>query len=177
MKFIKSYENHNNINESVIMVGDGVYRVKAGVDITQSVINSYVKKVKTETGKDLRQYYSDMEIAEELVKLSTANASDVENIDSRAMIGGQAQAQTQAQVQTQDEVQVQTQDDVQAQAQVQTQDEFDDEFIDNDGQGQAQAQVQTQADESQEEVEDEFEDTQAEDEEEEDLDNLDDLPL
>ena len=33
------------------------------VDIPQSLINSYVKKVKDSTGKNLRQFFGDVEIA------------------------------------------------------------------------------------------------------------------
>lgn len=180
MKFLRNYDDYNKINESTFMVGDGVYRVKSSVDVNQSVINAYVKKVKSETGKDLRQYYSDIEIAEELVKLSTSRATEIENVDARAMIGAQAQPQAQPQVQPQ----------VQPQAQPEPQAQFDGEFIEEEEKEDAQAQSQdevenTESEESEDaqaEVEGEFEDAQAEDSEEEDseeedLDSLDDLPL
>ena len=67
------------------------------IDIPQSLINSYVKKVKDTTGKNLRQFFGDVDIAEEIVKYINMNNLDVEKIPGGALMGGQEQAQTQVQ--------------------------------------------------------------------------------
>ena len=106
------------IKESVISVGD-LYKVRSMVDIPQSLINSYVKKVKDTTGKNLRQFFGDVEIAEELVKHITTTGLDIDKIDGSALMGGaQGQGQTTAQTTTeQPQVQVDTQAETQPVAQ------------------------------------------------------------
>ena len=135
MKHIRTFESHRTvkanlksinpsifedlIKESVISVGD-LYKVRSMVDIPQSLINSYVKKVKDTTGKNLRQFFGDVEIAEELVKHITTTGLDIDKIDGSALMGGaQGQGQTTAQTTTeQPQVQVDTQAETQpAQAQ------------------------------------------------------------
>ena len=135
MKHIRTFESHRTvkanlksvnpsifedlIKESVISVGD-LYKVRSMVDIPQSLINSYVKKVKDTTGKNLRQFFGDVEIAEELVKHITTTGLDIDKIDGSALMGGaQGQVQTTAQTTTeQPQVQVDTQAETQpAQAQ------------------------------------------------------------
>ena len=113
MKYIRTFESHRTvkanlksinpsifgdlIKESVISVGD-LYKVRSMVDIPQSLINSYVKKVKDTTGKNLRQFFGDVEIAEELVKHITTTGLDIDKIDGSALMGGaQGQGQTTAQ--------------------------------------------------------------------------------
>jgi len=63
MKHIRTFEKYRLknrryeiIKESVIQVND-VYKVKTMIDIPQSLINAYVKKVKDTTGKNLRQFF------------------------------------------------------------------------------------------------------------------------
>ena len=115
MKHIRTFDSYKDVkkklasvdpeiftqamNESVLQVGD-LYKVRSMVDIPQSLINSYVKKVKDTTGKNLRQFFGDVEIAEELLKFITVSGLDVEKIPGNALMGGsQAQAQgTQVQV-------------------------------------------------------------------------------
>ena len=115
MKHIRTFDSYKDVkkklasvdpeiftqamNESVLQVGD-LYKVRSMVDIPQSLINSYVKKVKDTTGKNLRQFFGDVEIAEELLKFITISNLDVEKIPGNALMGGsQAQAQgTQVQV-------------------------------------------------------------------------------
>jgi hypothetical protein len=58
-------------------------------------LNSYVKKVKDLSGTNLRQYFGDVDIAEELVKYVTASGIDSEKIPANALIGGSAQGQAQ----------------------------------------------------------------------------------
>ena len=129
------------VKESVMNVGD-IYKVRSTVDIPQSLINAYVKKVKDTTGKNMRQFYGDVEIAEELVKYITTNGLDIEKIAGNALMGGQSQAQGQGQ--TQPQVQVETQAETQV-----------------DPQAQPQAQPQVQSQEGQGQEGQEFEEPQA----------------
>ena len=146
MKHVKAFEKfriqknrEEIIKESVFQVND-LYKVKTMIDMPQSLINAYVKKVKDTTGKNLRQFFGDVDIAEEIVKYVTTNFLDVDKIPGGAIMGGQTQAQTQGQGQ----VQVQTEGQPQGQAQTEPQ-----------AQGQAQAPAQGQASEG------EFEEPQA----------------
>lgn len=124
MKHVRNYEKfrvkknrEDIIKESVLQVND-IYKVKAMIDIPQSLINSYVKKVKETTGKNLKTFFGDVDIAEEIVKWVTMNGMDVEKIPGGALMGGQTQAQAQPQAQPQTEVQPQAQPEpVQTQAQ------------------------------------------------------------
>ena len=159
MKHIRTFENYRTkskreeiIKESVFQVND-IYKVKTMIDIPQSLINAYVKKVKDTTGKNLRQFFGDVDIAEEIVKYINMNNLDVEKIPGGALMGGQAQAQStqvqpeaQTQPQAQVEAQPQTQTEVQPQAQVEAQ---------------PQAQVQTEAQPQAQSQGEEFEEPQA----------------
>lgn len=145
MKHVKKFESfrikknrEEIIRESVLQVND-IYKVKTMIDIPQSFINAYVKKVKDTTGKNLRQFFGDVDIAEEVIKYVTLNFVDVDKIPGGAIMGGQTQAQTQAQGQPQ--VQVQTEPQAQMQPQVQAQPEGQaqgGEFEEPQGQSQAQ---------------------------------------
>ena len=73
MKHIRKFENYQTkkrrdeaIKEAVMTVND-IYRVNTMIDIPQSLINAYVKKVKDTTGKNLKQLFGDVVIAEEIV--------------------------------------------------------------------------------------------------------------
>ena len=193
MKHIRTYENYRVrknreeiIKESVLQVND-IYKVKTMIDIPQSLINAYVKKVKETTGKNLRQFFGDVDIAEEIVKYINMNNLDVEKIPGGAIMGGQAQAQTgdgqtqiqtdpQAQMQVQPEAQMQAQPEMQAQPQVQTEpqaqlqvqpeaqmqvqpegEEFEEPQVQLQPQAQPQSQTQEEPEEGQEELEDEEE--------------------
>jgi hypothetical protein len=148
MKHVRKFESfrikknrEEIIKESVLQVND-IYKVKTMIDIPQSLINAYVKKVKDTTGKNLRQFFGDVDIAEEIIKYVTLNFVDVDKIPGGAIMGGQTQAQTQGQGQ----VQVQTEPQAQAEPQAQTQ---------GQAEPQAQAPAQGQAPEG------EFEEPQA----------------
>ena len=151
MKHIRTFENYRTkskreeiIKESVFQVND-IYKVKTMIDIPQSLINAYVKKVKDTTGKNLRQFFGDVDIAEEIVKYINMNNLDVEKIPGGALMGGQAQAQS-TQVQPEAQTQPQAQTEVQPQAQVEAQ---------------PQAQVQTEAQPQAQAQGEEFEEPQA----------------
>ena len=117
MKHIRTFESYRIrknreeiIKESVLQIND-IYKVKTMIDIPQSLINAYVKKVKDTTGKNLRQFFGDVDIAEEIVKYINMNNLDVEKLPGNALMGG-AQGQTQGQGQTQ----VDTEGEAQTQA-------------------------------------------------------------
>lgn len=145
MKHIRTFENYRVrknreeiIKESVLQVND-IYKVKTMIDIPQSLINAYVKKVKDNTGKNLRQFFGDVDIAEEIIKYINLNNLDVDKIPAGALMGG-AQGQGQAQPQGEPQAQVQTE----PQAQAQPQGEFEEPQAQAQPQSQGQAQPQAQ---------------------------------
>lgn len=164
MKHIRTYENYRIkknreeiIKESVLQVND-IYKVKTMIDIPQSLINAYVKKVKDTTGKNLRTFFGDVDIAEEIVKFINMDNLDVDKIPGGALMGGgqsqtQTQPEAQPQVQVEAQPQAQTQEAPQAQAQPAQTEEApaqaqeapaQGEFEEPQSQGQAQPQGQAQ---------------------------------
>jgi hypothetical protein len=185
MKHLRKFEKYTNlrkkdqiIKESVLQVND-IYKVRTFIDIPQSLINAYVKKVKDTTGKNLRQFFGDVDIAEEVVKYINTNFLNVDQIPAGALMGDaqaqggetqvpseaqapQAQAQPQAQPQAQAQP-VQTQPQAQAEAQPQS----EAQPVQAQPQAQAQPQVQVQAEaQPQGQGEGEFEEVAEEGEEE-----------
>ena len=163
------------IQESVMQVGD-IYKVKAIVDIPKSLINQVIKKVKDESGKDLRNFYGDQDIAEEVIKYINQTFINADSIPTAALVGGEApkaqgQAVAQAPVQGQAQAQVQVAP-VQAQAQAapvdgaQAQVQVSTEPVEG-AQAQAQAAPQAQAQAAPARGQDEFEEVGEEGEEEE----------
>jgi len=158
MKHIKKFESYrirkrrdDIIKESVLQVND-IYKVRTLIDMPQSLINAYVKKVKDSTGKNLRQFFGDVDIAEEIVKWVTLNFINVDQIPAGALTGdgqaqpqqGQMQAQPiQGQAQTQGQGQGQAQaQPIQGQAQTQGQGQAQAQPVQGQTQGQGQAQAQ-----------------------------------
>jgi len=127
------------VNESVLQVDD-TYKVRVIVDVKKSFVNSYIKKVTDNTQKNLRDFYSDMDIVEELVKNVVETGMNVDQIPATLLVGGsQNKPQAQGQAQPAQAAQVQTEpaadfEEVQAPAQGQAPVE-----------GQAQAPAQGQA--------------------------------
>jgi hypothetical protein len=132
------------VDEMVEIIND-TFRVSLDVDVPKSLINAYIKKVKDETNKDIRQTKAEAALAEQLVAYVNQNYLVIENLpvdmvastDNKA-VQGQIQdelPQLQDEVPVQDGSQVQVsqpQDDGQIQVQTQTQ----------PGQGQAQIAAQ-----------------------------------
>lgn len=197
MKHIKTFENYRIkknreeiIKEAVLQVND-IYKVRTMIDIPQSLINSYAKKVKDSAGKNLRQFFGDVDIAEEIVKYITLNGLDVDKIPANALMGGgQTQPQTQGQgiegeqpIQSQAPVQAQApvaQAPAQGQPQVQTQVEPTQGQAQTQDQAPAQGQAQAPAQQTQGQP-GEFEEPQGqggqEEEEEEEEEGEEELPL
>lgn len=176
MKHLRKFEKYTNlrkkdqiIKESVLQVND-IYKVRTFIDIPQSLINAYVKKVKDTTGKNLRQFFGDVDIAEEVVKYINTNFLNVDQIPAGALMGdaqsqGETQIDSQPQAQAQP-AQAQTEDQPQAQApQAQAQPVQAQPQTQPQTQAEAQPQVQVQA-ESQPQGQGEFEEVAEEGEEE-----------
>ena len=144
MKHIRKFENYQTkkrrdeaIKEAVMTVND-IYRVNTMIDIPQSLINAYVKKVKDTTGKNLKQLFGDVVIAEEIVKFIAQNYLNVDQLPAGALTGdAQIQSQGQGQIQGQAQMQTQPQGQPEGQGQSQVQ-------VQTQGQGQAQGQAQGQ---------------------------------
>ena len=141
MKHLRKFEKYTInrkkeeiIKESVLQVND-IYKVRTFIDIPQSLVNAYVKKVKDTTGKNLRQFFGDVDVAEEIVKYINTNFLNVDQIPAGALMGD-AQSQVEGQPQAQPEAQVQPQAQPEAQVQPQSQPE---------AQPQSQVQVQAEA--------------------------------
>ena len=122
MKHIRKFESYKTIKrreeiikESVLQVND-IYKVRTLIDIPQSLVNAYVKKVKDTTGKNLRQFFGDVDLAEEIVKYVTLNFINVDQVPAGALTGD-AQVAPDAQAQGQMAPQAQAQPAPQAQAQ------------------------------------------------------------
>ena len=189
MKYVKQFESYkaekglNDIIKEAVMQVDDISKVRAIVDIPQSLINNVVKKSKEASGKNIRQFYSDNDIAEEIVKHIVGTYANIDHISTVPFVGGessqtQPQGQVQPQVQTQPQAQAQPQAQPQAQVQVQTQPQAQ---MQDQPQAQSQgempqAQIQTQSDDDFEEVND---DESQEEEERDELegDGDEDLPI
>jgi len=94
MKHLRKFEKYTTdrkqleiIKESVLQVND-IYKVRTFVEIPQSLINSYVKKVKDTAGKNLRQIFGDVDIAEEIVKYVNTNYTNIDKLPADALMGG-----------------------------------------------------------------------------------------
>jgi len=152
MRYIKQFENHkaskrlNEIITEAVLQVDDIAKVRSVADIPQSLINAVVKKCKDVSGKNIRQFYSDNDIAEELVKHVLSTYLNIDHISSVPFVGGsdkiQGQAQTQDQPQAQDQPQVQIEPQAQSQEQPQAQAQPQ---VDVDTQSQSQPQSQEQA--------------------------------
>lgn len=193
MRYIKQFEKHKAskrlqeiINEAVLQVDD-IAKVRAVADIPQSLINAVVKKCKDVSGKNVRQFYSDNDIAEELVKHVFNTYLNIDHISTVPFVGGsdkaqvQPQAQPQAQAQPQiqaesqpiDQPQVQADAQAQSQAQSQAQPQAQPQAQaqpQEDPQAQPQAQIDVQSDS------DGFEEVQS-DEDDEDDEDIEELPI
>ena len=83
----QKFQESLRINESVIVRDDKF--IIGGIVLKQSVVNSHVSKVKAETGKNLRQMYSDQDIAEQLVIYLVDKYGNADDIPASALLGGE----------------------------------------------------------------------------------------
>ena len=84
--FTKKRKLTEVIKEQVMIVND-IYKVRATVDIPQSLLNQYIKKVKDNTDKNVRQLYSDSELAEEITKVVLQRNLDIEKLSPDMIFG------------------------------------------------------------------------------------------
>ena len=134
--------NHTVISENVQAVDD-VYRVRKRIDVPMSLVNAFKKKVKDESGKNISQFYSDVELAEEIADYIITSYVSIENLPVNLILGDQyskaqgVQAQSQPDTEGLDETQpAQAQGQPGAQAQAQP--------AQPGSQGQPQAQIPAQ---------------------------------
>lgn len=95
--------NYVNINENVQAVDD-VFRVRKRIDVPMALVNSFKKKVKDESGKNISQFYSDVELAEEIADYIISSYVSIENLPVNLILGDQyskAQGGAQGQLQAQ----------------------------------------------------------------------------
>lgn len=83
----RNIKGQETINETVIQRDSSF--IVGGVKVDKKTINAYAKKVKDQTGKDLKSMYSEMEIAEELVKWSVNSLDNIDNVPVSALMGGE----------------------------------------------------------------------------------------
>lgn len=92
-KHIRTFESFQGgrrniqINETVIQRDNSF--IVGGVRVDKKTISAYAKKVKDQTGKDIKSMYSEMEIAEELVKWSVNSLDNIDNVPVSALMGGE----------------------------------------------------------------------------------------
>lgn len=136
---------NDKTNEMVEPIND-MYRVSLDVDVPKSLINAFIKKVKDETNKDLRQSKSEMQLAEKLVQYVNENYLVIENLPVN-MVASVDQKAVQSQVQ--DELPIQTQPQLQEEpTQVQVSQPGEEPQVQTQSQGQlSQGQAQIAASE------------------------------
>lgn len=143
-EFQKKNKNKVSLNENVQAVDD-LYRVRKRIDIPMSLVNAFKKKVRDESGKNISQFYSDVELAEEIADYIITSYVSIENLPVNLILGDQyskSQGQAQSGLDEFDDTQPvqgdQTQPGAQPQPQPQSQGQ-------SQPQGQAQPQGQSQS--------------------------------
>ena len=96
----KNKKNSKPTNESAQIIDD-VWKVRTRFEIPVSLVNAFIKKVKDETSKNIRETYSDQEIAEEIANYVKSAYLNIANLPSKIIVGekGGENAQTAAPVQ------------------------------------------------------------------------------
>jgi len=74
------------ITEAVFKQGDQ-YKVRTTVSVPKSVINAFVSKAKKEHGVDVKENWSEMELAEMMVNYITASFLNIDSIPVESIIG------------------------------------------------------------------------------------------
>ena len=86
---------------------DNTWKVRTRVEVPTTLINAYIKKVKDETGEDLRKKWSEQELAEEITKYVTTSYLTIENLPTSIVSNAAAEPKTQVQEEMPVETQVQ----------------------------------------------------------------------
>lgn len=79
-------KNLTQLTENVQAVDD-VYRVRKRIDVPMSLVNAFKKKVKDESGKNISQFYSDVELAEEIAEYIINTYVTIENLPVNLILG------------------------------------------------------------------------------------------
>lgn len=153
-RFVKFQENRNQesniISESVKVINDRF--IVGGIELKQSFINSYIKKVKDSTGQNLDNTFSKAEIAEQLIKYIIDRHGDVDEIPPSALLGGDEEMEEQV-----DEISM----------------EEDDVIVDEEGIDEVEDETEEEILDEEEgdidNIEDEFKDIEDEEESEEEV--------
>jgi hypothetical protein len=88
-----------SINESAAQLFDdeGVWKIRHRLNIPISLINSYVKKVQQEIGKDIRKTYSEQELAEYIADYVSTAFLTIENLPVSIVSNAQQEPKLQTQ--------------------------------------------------------------------------------
>jgi len=86
--FQKKRKGISVVNENVQAVDD-LYRVRKRIDIPMALVNAFKKKVKDESGKNISQFYSDVELAEEIADYIINSYVSIENLPVNLILGDQ----------------------------------------------------------------------------------------
>jgi len=88
----KEFQGKNNkklnLSENVQAVDD-LYRVRKRIDVPMSLVNAFKKKVRDESGKNISQFYSDVELAEEIADYIITSYISIENLPVNLILGDQ----------------------------------------------------------------------------------------
>lgn len=114
----KNKKHGSKVNEGVIKIGNDY--IVSDIQIPVSLVNSYIKKIKDETGKNLREMLSDSDVAHRLVAYCIGNYLQIDNLPANIIIGDESSAAVEVQ-ETPAETQTQTQTQPQSQAPAETQ--------------------------------------------------------
>ena len=101
------------INESVRLLGDK-YEIMKGFSIPKSLVASYIKKVKDDSGQDIKSFYGDEIIAEKIFDYVMNTLVNIDNLPVTIVLGDtykgvQVQPSTQSQPAPQGQTEVQEQ--------------------------------------------------------------------
>lgn len=86
---------------------DSTWKVRTRVEVPQSLVNSFIKKVKDESGEDCRKKWSEQELAEEITKYVTSSFLTIENLPVSIVTSATAEPKVQTQEEMPTETQVQ----------------------------------------------------------------------
>jgi hypothetical protein len=77
---------NSKLTETVFALDD-IYRVLPNIDVPKSLINAYIKKVKDETGRDIKDVYGQEQIAEMIVNYLNSAFMNIENLPVAMSMG------------------------------------------------------------------------------------------
>lgn len=106
--FIKMKQGAVLVNENTVSKGDS-WEILIPIQIPKSLVKSYFKKVKDETGNNLSESHGEINVAEELVSYAMKTFIKIENLPTSIVLGDHDSSIVQVQPQAQAQTQLQTQ--------------------------------------------------------------------